>query len=149
MVVDLPLIMVSVARRFHFHAQGEPVPVDLSFLTPRHPLKNPVTQFHYEEKDLLKFLARPDVPLAKHADAIAMYAVLCNNFCWLEYVDEVAGLQDWDETVKTLVNTVKDDMPDATGGLEKAKWWAYVECVVKAVVVWQAYCERVRELSAT
>jgi hypothetical protein len=42
---------------------------------------------------------------------------------------------------------VKYEMPEATGGLQKAKWWAYAECVINTAVVWQAHCERVRELS--
>jgi hypothetical protein len=26
-------------------------------------------------------------------------------------------------------------------------WWAYVWCVIKGVMVWQAYCERVKKLA--
>jgi hypothetical protein len=54
---------------------------------PHQPAKNPGVRFLHETEDQLKFLERPDAPLAKHPDAHAAYGVLCTNIRWIEYLD--------------------------------------------------------------
>jgi hypothetical protein len=38
-------------------------------------------------------------------------------------------------------------MPTANGGVGEKMWWAYVWCVIKGVMVRQAYCKRVKKLA--
>jgi hypothetical protein len=48
-----------------------------------------------------------------------------------------------------LFTSAMEEMPDENGGVGEKKWWSYVWCVIKGLTVWQAYCERVRKLSAS
>jgi hypothetical protein len=144
MVNDLPRIMVAVAMRFYFHGKGEVGPKDLSYLR----LKNPMQRVSSSGGKDLKYFLRSDAPLAKHPDAHRMYALLCERI-----KDFADGLEDqrypnWDGPVVMLYMMVKDEMPDAHGGVGKEKWQAYVRCVVKALLVWQAYCGRVKKIAA-
>ncbi|KAF2825976.1 hypothetical protein CC86DRAFT_293477, partial [Ophiobolus disseminans] len=146
MVADLPKVMVGVARRFHV-GNGNGVR-DLAYLKLRSLLQSASTRDRDRE---LKFFERADAPLAKHGDARRLYEVLCERILSLENaMGDVRGrwCDDWRGAVELLGAAVGDEMADADGGVGKLKWAAYVRCVVKVLVVWQAYCERVRKLAA-
>ena len=151
MLADLPRIMVSVARRFyHQDMEGGAVPPDLPFLKLHRPMDQPTTACAHETMHL-EFFQRFDAPLAKHADARTLYKLLCRN---IESRKDPVGNDgskclNWEEQAKILFRiVVEENMADSDGGVGKSRWEAFVWCVIKALLVWQAYCERIQELIA-
>ncbi|KAG9191058.1 holliday junction resolvase YEN1 [Alternaria panax] len=150
LVHDLPIFMVTIARRFYYQSmrseEGSRVPKDLTYMK-RH---NPVDLVRVEPRfDDLKSLARFDTPLAKHEDALKLYRLLYDGIEDLKSSigDEHGRCSDWKGPARMLMyNSVQEKMPGGNGGVSQRRWWAYVECVIKAVFVWQAYCYRVRTL---
>jgi hypothetical protein len=148
MLYDLPMIMVTVARRFYYQEQNNckvPRPVELSYMKLHNPMDNNVGQ---RQKNL-DFFLRHDAPLVQHQDVRSLYALLCHRIKDLEDVvgDRRGRCATWEGSARMLLyKIVHEEMPDADGGVGKRRWWAYVWCVVKGLLVWQAYCERVRKL---
>lgn len=94
-------------------------------------------------------LARVDAPLTKHEDARRLYKVLCNYVRHLGHVlgDEDGRCANWEGATRTVAHKLtQEDMSENIGGVGRARWRAYVWCVVKALFVWQAYCQRARDL---
>jgi hypothetical protein len=147
MIDDLPLLMVTIARRMHYQAQRskEGVPKDLPYMALHHPncsLSIPKSGYN------LEFLQRADAPLARHPDSHKLYEFLCSQ---LEILQDVAAdrhgiCRNWEGPARDLLfGLVREEMPNAECGVGETKWWNYVWCVVKALCVWQAYCERARK----
>jgi len=148
MLHDLPVIMVSIARRFYYQSlklQGS-VPKDLFFMR-RH---SAVRHFiEWDNSHNLKFFERTDAPLAGHEHAFALYKILCERIKDLEAVmgDDVGRCSNWEGPARTLMyKVVHEYMPEADGGVGGARWRAYISCVIKVLFVWQAYCERAHML---
>jgi hypothetical protein len=97
----------------------------------------------------LKSLQCDDAPLTQHPDAQALYNLLCTRIADLEEV--VANpCSNWEGAAKDqLLGMVREEMPEADGGISSEKWWVYVWCVVKALCVWQAYVRKTRDLFFT
>lgn len=149
MVSDLPKIMVAVARRFNREGKGKGVvPADLPLLPLHNPMNRMLGQRSTNMKGLAYFLTR-DAPLARHLDAQTLFEFLRNRIEDLEKKFEAnfGCLSDWKGWVDKLCLMVREEMPDADGGVKKEEWQAYVRCVVKALLVWQAYCEHVQKLT--
>jgi hypothetical protein len=149
MIHDLPRLMITIARRFHYSSKHEVVPRDLSFMRLHSPM-NRVINTSRAGTDELKYLLRPDAPLAKHSDALKMYKILCDRITALEgNVHDMGGqCYNWSIPSMWLYKPIKKDMAEADGGIGMQKWWNYVQCVIKALLVWQGYCERVEQLSS-
>ena len=142
MLSDLPKIMVTIARRFHYQSLQGPVPADLTVMR----LYNPTDRFIGEplEKLDLNSFSRADAPLAQHPDAHKLYSLLCKHVEALERTmgDAYGRCQNWEGPAKMLTyKVINEGMPSADGGIGQEKWWAYIQCVIKALLVWQAYCE--------
>jgi hypothetical protein len=147
MIDDLPLLIVTIARRMHYQAlrSKNGVPKDLPYMALHHPnCSFGISKSGYD----LKFLQRADAPLARHPDSHKLYEFLCSQ---LEILQDVAGdrrgmCRNWEGPARDLLfGLVREEMPNADGSVGKTKWWNYVWCVVKALCVWQAYCERARK----
>jgi hypothetical protein len=152
MLYDLPRVMVTIARRFHYQsskrkdAMREEVLKDLSYTKLHNPADRMLPCKSFGE---LKSLTRRDAPLASHPDAIRMYEYICLVIADLKDVigDRHGRCPNWEGPARTIMyKLVNEGMPEATGGVGQRGWWAYVLCVVKALFVWQAYCERARRL---
>jgi hypothetical protein len=144
MIHDLPIIMVAVAHRFHYQSlrPKEGVPKNLSYMKRHNPVGFVTLQPRFDD---LMSLARSDAPLAKHEDALEMYQLLCDHIKDVE--DNMSDECGQCGPARGLMYKVlQEEMPGADGGVDQRRWWAYVECVIKAVFVWQAYCDRARRL---
>jgi hypothetical protein len=97
----------------------------------------------------LEFFSCADAPIAKHHAAHTLYKFLCERIVDLDDVmgDQVGRCSDWYGLAKLLFKMVQIEMPNATGVTKKKKSWAYVWCVMRGLLVWQACCERVQKLS--
>jgi hypothetical protein len=137
--------MITIARRFHYQHSGKKVPKDLPYMK----LHNSANRMLSHEKHYnLNSLARRDAPLAQHADSTRMHEVLCRGIKHVEG-DGYERCSNWEGAARMfLYKLVKEEMPEAHGGVDQRRWWAYVWCVVKALVVWQAFCERAQMLMA-
>ncbi|EFQ89465.1 hypothetical protein PTT_14245 [Pyrenophora teres f. teres 0-1] len=148
-IFDLPMLMVSVARRFHLQSLRLPdrLPEDPRY-TRRHDAILFYVSCRYEiDPD---YFVRDDAPLAKHEHVLELYGVLCRHIENLKAVYcDVSGLcGNWEGPARAVMYKVaNEDMPEADGGVGRARWMAYVWCVIKAVFVWQAYCYRVQVVS--
>ncbi|KAF1830089.1 hypothetical protein BDW02DRAFT_116889 [Decorospora gaudefroyi] len=148
MLHDLPKIMVTVARRIYYQGLRPRVgvPKDLSYMKLHNPMNRMIDPSSTTHD--LGFFQRPDAPLVKHSDAQKLYEVLCIRIRDIEDVHDRCA--NWEGLARTLLYKLGNEvMPRANGGVDSAKWWAYVWCVVKALLVWQAYCERAHTLSFT
>ncbi|CAE7022685.1 HRD1 [Pyrenophora teres f. teres] len=149
LIFDLPMLMVSVARRFHLQSLRLPdrLPEDPRY-TRRHDAILFYVSCRYEiDPD---YFVRDDAPLAKHEHVLELYGVLCRHIENLKAVYcDVSGLcGNWEGPARAVMYKVaNEDMPEADGGVGRARWMAYVWCVIKAVFVWQAYCYRVQVVS--
>jgi hypothetical protein len=148
MIHDLPIVMITIARRFHYQSlrKEEGVPKDLSYMKRHNPVQLVTAQPRFND---LKSLARPDAPLAKHKDAFEMYQLMCDRIRDLEGTvgDGYSRCTNWEGLARALLyRIVQEKMPHAEGGVGQIRWRCYVWCVIKAVFVWQAYCERARRL---
>ena len=147
MISDLPRLMVTIARRFHFQEKGDKIPVDLSVLRLHNPMQR-ITSLVRADRNVLKFFSRSDAPLAKHPDARKMYALLCKRIPDLEdtWDDHVWRCSNWFGSAKMLYLMVKEEMPDADGGVGKrnggltsSAWlrrWLFGR---RTVSVWESY----------
>lgn len=149
MLSDLPKVTVGVARLFDWSQgkDGQNCPADLSYLrlpSPMQRMSSPDT------KKGLKYFSRAYAPLTKHPDAHRIYNLRCNHVQYIGDAFDQRGwrCRDWQVPCNMLYMMVRHEMPGLDGGVGKEKWWAYVRCVIKALSVWQAYCEHVKELSA-
>jgi hypothetical protein len=148
MIHDLPRVMITVARRFHYQSmrKKEGVPKDLSYMKLHNPVQLVTAEPRFND---LNSLARFDAPLAKHKDAFELYRLKCDRIQDLEGAvgDNCGRCTNWEGPALALMyRIVQENMPEANGGVSQKRWWMYVWCVIKAVFVWQAYCERARRL---
>ncbi|KAF1921500.1 hypothetical protein BDU57DRAFT_553628 [Ampelomyces quisqualis] len=148
LISDLPRLMVTVARRFHYQSTTNAVPPDLMCNSLHNPL-NRAAETHRNEKMNLEYFSRADAPISKHPDAQKMYTTLVNR------IEDVAASlgnprlspMDWPTQAEMLFRTVRGEMRDADGGVGEVRWWMYVWYVCKTLVVWQGYCEHVKKLA--
>ncbi|KAF5846477.1 hypothetical protein GGP41_003852 [Bipolaris sorokiniana] len=147
MLHDLPVIMVSVARRFYYHAlrPTETVPCDISSLARHHPgdIINGLPVIR-----TLDATVRDDAPIAYHEDAFRLYEGLrdiINNPRGIAF-DNDGSCQSWGKAVLAVISTLMEEktLAGTSGGVSQKKWWMYVWCVIKALMVWQAYAARLR-----
>ena len=148
MIHDLPIMMINVARRFHYQSlrQEEGIPKDPSYMKRHNPVQLVTAEPRFND---LRSLGRPDAPLAKHTDAFEMYRLVCDRIRDLEGTvgDGCGRCANWEALARALMyKIVQEKMPQANGGVGRMRWRHYVWCVIKAVFVWQAYCERARRL---
>ncbi|XP_014556246.1 hypothetical protein COCVIDRAFT_100229 [Bipolaris victoriae FI3] len=146
MLHDLPVIMVSVARRFYYHdlRPKETVPCDLPSLARHDPgdINNGLPEIR-----TLEALAHDDAPITYHKDAFRLYEGLrdiINNPRGIAFDNETC--QSWGKAVLAVMTTLTEEktLVGTSGGVSQRKWWMYVWCVIKALMVWQAYAERLR-----
>ncbi|EUC46286.1 hypothetical protein COCMIDRAFT_93277 [Bipolaris oryzae ATCC 44560] len=145
MLHDLPVIMVSVARRFYYHdlRPKETVPCDLLSLARHDPSikRFPVIR-------TLEALARDDAPIAYHEDAFRLHEGLCDIINDPQGItfDNDGTCQSWGKAVLAVMTTLIEEktLVGTDGGVSQRKWWMYVWCVIKALMVWQAYAARLR-----
>jgi hypothetical protein len=148
MISNLPKVMVTIARRFHYNESRAAVPPDLSFMRLHDPLRAITVQDDADIRSLEQYY-RSDAPLVEHPDARQLYVLLCELIEGRHHRFADAGdrlYADWHTQTKEVVETVREKMPDASGGIGRERWWAYVHCVVKALLVWQANCQRIAVL---
>lgn len=149
LITDLPKLMVTIARRFHYQSTTNTAPPDLTCYKLHSPCQ-PSAETKRNGMYNLEFYARGDAPISKHPDAQKMYTVL------VEHIEKVAAWLgdaplrpvDWRTQGRLLFTVIWGEMRDADGGVGEVRWWAYVWYVCKTLVVWQAYCERMNKLTA-
>ncbi|KAF2031137.1 hypothetical protein EK21DRAFT_99897 [Setomelanomma holmii] len=149
MIFDLTRLMVTIARRFHYQANREVVPQDLSYMRLHNPVDRMTDLERADTRDL-EYFARPDAPLTKHPDAINMYKLLCSYITRLSrnFGATRGKCYGWQDPAYWFYKHIKREMRHANGGIGKNKWRYYVRCVSKAVVIWQCYCEHVLQIKA-
>ena len=149
MISDLPKLMVNIARRFQYQSIRASVPSDLPYMKLHNPIDRSVGRRHRGAMDL-KYFSRADAPLTQHADAHRLYGLLCTRIEALkgEMGDENNKCLNWEAPMELLSSMVNEEMLGADGGVGQKKWNFYVRCVLKGLLVWQAYCEQVQQLSA-
>jgi hypothetical protein len=148
MISNLPKVMVTIARRFHYNESRAAVPLDLSFMRLHDPLRAITIQDDADIRSLEQYY-RSDAPLVEHPDARQLYVWFCKLIeeRHHRFADARERLYaDWHTQAKEVVETVREKMPDASGGIGRERWWAYVHCVVKALLIWQANCQRIAVL---
>jgi hypothetical protein len=150
-IIDLPLVMVTIAQRMHHQSlrSRNGVPKDLPSLTLRTPMNRSRTNPTPEHN--LEVLQRADAPFVVHPDPHELYEFLCSRIEDLEGIagDALGRCGHWESLARDRhFGLVREELADADGGVNETKWWAYVRCVIKALCVWQAYCERARKLLA-
>jgi hypothetical protein len=148
MINDLPKIMITVARRFFFRSKNLAMPEDRPSLRLHNPMDRLTgSRLVDAQKDLEKLLKNNsrDAPLADHPDGRRLYELLCERIRDLdEFLDGRFGVaQDSYTQRKALSQLVWEDMPFADGGVGREKWWAYVQCVINALICRQGYCRYV------
>jgi hypothetical protein len=148
MISDLPKVMIVVARRFPYQSKRKPVPANLSGMKLYNPMSRVAHQSRTYKLDL-ESLPHGEAPIAQHPDAHELNKLLRERIDDLERLmgDQSGICKDWEGPAEMLFGLVKEQMPKANEGVQEKKWWAYVWCVIKGVMVWQAYCERVKKLS--
>jgi hypothetical protein len=147
LVSDLPKLMVSVARRFHYQAMGVEVPADLPELKLHNPMDRLAGMRNSDKTKSLASFTCGDAPLADHPQSHEMYARLCERI--LDLGDDLEnGYERCFIQAEALCLGIKKEMPDADGGIGMDRWDAYVQCVVDGLTVWQGYCEGVNMLMA-
>jgi hypothetical protein len=150
MVTDLPRIMITVARRFFFRPKNLPMPEDRPHLRLHNPMDRLAgSRLEDAKKDLEKLLKSNSrhAPLANHPDGRRLYELLCERIRDLDDFldDRFRFAQDSYTQAKALSEMVWEEMPvaDYNGGVCQEKWWAYVQCVINALICWQGYCRYV------
>lgn len=149
MLSDLPRVMITIARRFHYRALGLKVPADLSFLKLHNPKDRLVGTRPAEIKMDLEYLSIVNAQLSNHPDGRALYALLRDRILDLEdFLDDGTGVvADVYVQAEALYLMVMEELPYANGGVRREKWRAYVQCVINALIVWQGYCAHVNRLT--
>ncbi|KAH3913215.1 hypothetical protein HBH56_113260 [Parastagonospora nodorum] len=146
-VSDLPKLMVSVARRFHYQAMRVEVPTDLPELKLHNPMDRLAGMRKSDKTKSLASFTREDAPLTDHPQSHEMYSRLCEHI--FNVGDDLESTYERCFTqAEVLYLVIKKEMPDADGGVGMDRWDAYVQCVVDGLMVWQSYCERVNMLTA-
>jgi hypothetical protein len=91
MVSDLPKLMVSVARRFHYQAMCAKAPSDLPHLKLHNPIDRLAGMRIADKSKSLMPCFCEDAPLADHPHVHEMYARLCEqifnfeDYLWTKY----------------------------------------------------------------
>ena len=123
MIYDLPVIMVSIARRFYYQSLRLPgdVPEDHLSMQLHDPMLHPMTEVYGPRS--LGFYSRSDAPLAPLERAFKLYEIPRERIVYHreDMSDEFGWCNNWEGPAQSfLYKVIHEDMIEDDGGVNPA-----------------------------
>lgn len=154
LLLDLPSLMVSIARRFHYQQLHQPIPEDPNF---EHIYKLIAARNKIRTRTLnMQCFSLPDALLANHPHSRECYMLLCELIRRGGNIVDGSYFEGRRALIEVLLMRIKAKLglrlagaaSRLDGGLGSERWWAYITCVLKALFARQAIHQRIEILQS-